>query len=179
LHGINSTLSVSAEGNKPPSVAWVAEEPSQRDAGANVSNTTPVSADKKGPSEGGMVPEPTSSDLAQKPVAGSEELITVSSRGPSTGQNLGLRVCLRDLEWKEVAIGFICQVDGSWQGRNLKEQNLCVILVTEFKVDKTTKLPYPSNLTGTSFEEAETLQGNIKVAWSNDKLTIVPYSKTK
>ncbi|KAL2651944.1 hypothetical protein R1flu_020072 [Riccia fluitans] len=58
-------------------------------------------------------------------------------------------------------------------GRNLEEQNLCVVQVVEFKVDKATKLPYPSNLTGTSFEEAETLLGKVKVAWNRDKIEMV------
>ncbi|KAL3699844.1 hypothetical protein R1sor_017866 [Riccia sorocarpa] len=110
--------------------------------------------------------------------AGQKQFLSVSqdSRGgPSSNRagkyilEHGQYVSLRDNEDKVAALGFVTQWDGSWQGRNLEEQNLCVVQVVEFKVDKSTKLPYPSTLTGTTFEEAETLLGKVKVAWNRDK----------
>ncbi|CAM6086571.1 unnamed protein product [Calypogeia fissa] len=149
----------------------------QRDPAVKLSGTLPISSGKKDPPEGGGLSRELTS-LDHKQIAGQDLKAGVSS-GATGRYTVGLRVRLSDLEGKEVALGIVCQTEGEWNGRNLEEQNLCVTLVTEFKVAKTTKLPYPSNLTGTTFEEAETLQGEIKVAWNKDRLFLVPDNKAK
>ncbi|KAG6548375.1 hypothetical protein Mapa_010154 [Marchantia paleacea] len=150
---------------------------SQRDSGTKQrTSKSSRSVSKRDSQDRGTTPEPANLEPGDKHLA----VDTLDSRGGSSSNrggkcNLGhgQYVSLRDNEDKEVALGYIVQLDGVWQSRDLEEQSLCVIQVVEFKVDKTTKLPYPSNLTGSSFEEAETLLGKIRVAWHKDKIEIV------
>lgn len=81
---------------------------------------------------------------------------------------VGEVVTLLGKDGDEMADGVVSQVVGRWQGSNLEEQDLCLVQVSDLKVDKTTKLPFPFNLTGTSFEEAETLMGKPRVPWDVD-----------
>lgn len=158
-------------------------EGSQRDSGVKMPSALTLSFSKKDVLDG-VSPEPANLGHKQHVADHAEDNnnrggAASSGGGASRKYNVGLYVSLRDEEGKELALGHICQIDGDWYGRKLEEQNLCVILVSEFKVDKTTKLPYPSNLTGTSFDEAETLQGKIRVCWSKDSLFVVQDHKAK
>lgn len=150
---------------------------SQRDSGTKQrTSKSSRSVSKRDSQDRGTTPELSNLEPGHKHLGAD----TLDSRGGSSSNrggkcNLGhgQYVSLRDNEDKEVALGYIVQLDGVWQSRDLEEQSLCVIQVVEFKVDKTSKLPYPSNLTGSSFEEAETLLGKIRVAWHKDKIEIV------
>lgn len=79
-------------------------------------------------------------------------------------------VSLRGEDDEEMAVGKIIQVEGSWQKYSLEEKKLCVVEVSDLKVEKATKIPFPSSMTGTSFEEAETLGGKSCVTWDIDHM---------
>jgi hypothetical protein len=85
---------------------------------------------------------------------------------------IGDTVSLRGNDDAEMAVGTITQVEGSWQRCNLEDEKLCVVEVSELKVEKTTKLPFPASVTGAckSFEEAETLGGVSRVPWDIDHI---------
>ncbi|CAM6045908.1 unnamed protein product [Sphagnum compactum] len=87
---------------------------------------------------------------------------------------LGDNVRLCDMDGKEMAVGTVHQVEGHWQGSNLEEHKSCLVQVSDLKVDKTTKLPFPFTLAGTSFEEAETLMGKPRVPWDVDHMYLIP-----
>ena len=89
---------------------------------------------------------------------------------------VGEVVTLLGKDGDEMADGVVSQVVGRWQGGNLEEQDLCLVQVSDLKVDKTTKLPFPFNLKGTSFEEAETLVGKPRVPWDIDYIVHAPQS---
>ncbi|KAH8965882.1 hypothetical protein BDL97_04G139900 [Sphagnum fallax] len=92
---------------------------------------------------------------------------------------LGDNVRLCDMDGKEMAVGTVHQVEGHWQGSNLEEHNSCLVQVSDLKVDKTTKLPFPFTLAGTSFEEAETLMGKPRVPWDVDHMYLIPSEISK
>lgn len=82
---------------------------------------------------------------------------------------IGDVVSLRGNDDAEMAVGTITQVEGSWQRCILEDEKLCVVQVSELKVDKATKLPFPNSSMGpSSFEEAETLGGISLVTWDID-----------
>lgn len=87
---------------------------------------------------------------------------------------IGDTVSLRGNDDAEMAVGTITQVEGSWQRCNLEDEKLCVVEVSELKVEKTTKLPFPGSVTGAckSFEEAETLGGVSRVPWDIDHIVL-------
>ncbi|KAK6940895.1 hypothetical protein RJ641_030426, partial [Dillenia turbinata] len=82
----------------------------------------------------------------------------------------GQNVMLTDGQGKEMARGKIHQVQGKWFGMNLEELVTCVVDVVELKVDRWARLPYPSEATGTSFDEAEVKIGVMRVMWDSNKL---------
>eukprot|EP01018_Ginkgo_biloba_P014891 Gb_20565 [translate_table: standard] len=86
---------------------------------------------------------------------------------------VGQFVSLRDEDGKEVAHGIVHQVEGRWHGKKLDEQGLCVVEVTKLKVDRWTRLPHQSDMGGTTFEEAETLNGKMRVAWDTHKIFLM------
>ncbi|KAG0559347.1 hypothetical protein KC19_10G098500 [Ceratodon purpureus] len=91
---------------------------------------------------------------------------------------LGDVVSLRGEDDQEMAVGTVIQVEGSWQKYSLEEEKLCVVEVSDLKVEKTTKLPFPSSMAGTSFEEAETLGGKSCVTWAVDHMYRVTTAST-
>lgn len=93
---------------------------------------------------------------------------------------VGDAVTLRGDDDEEMALGSITQVEGSWQRCILEDEKLCVVEVSELKVDKSTKLPFPSSSMGaSSFEEAETLGGVSRVTWDIDHMyRVTPASTT-
>ncbi|KAJ7568366.1 hypothetical protein O6H91_01G029400 [Diphasiastrum complanatum] len=86
---------------------------------------------------------------------------------------IGQNVSLRDGHGNELAFGIVHQLEGRWQGKKMHEQGLCLVEITKLLVDNSTKLPFPSELTGTTFEEAENLLGKVKVAWKLDNIGLV------
>ena len=100
--------------------------------------------------------------------AGSEGDRDKSDTSLAKKWKVGDVVSLRGEDDEEMAVGKITQVEGSWQKFSLEK--LCIVEVSDLKVVKTTKLPFPSTMAGTSFEEAEALVGKSCVTWDLDHM---------
>ncbi|CAM0943776.1 unnamed protein product [Alopecurus aequalis] len=89
----------------------------------------------------------------------------------------GRPVLLIDNEGNEIGKGEIFQVEGRAQGKSLMESNICIINVTELKIEKWRELPHPSEASGRTFQEAESRHGGVmRVAWDVARLApVVPY----
>ena len=77
---------------------------------------------------------------------------------------------LVDKHRDEIGKGKVHQVQGRWYGKSLEESETCVVDVTELKAERWGRLPYPSEATGTSFSEAETKLGVMRVLWDSNKI---------
>ncbi|XP_027339938.1 nodulin homeobox-like isoform X2 [Abrus precatorius] len=77
----------------------------------------------------------------------------------------GQHVVLVGARGEEIGRAKVFQVQGKWNGKSLEELANCVVDVSELKADKGSRLPYPSEATGTSFAEAETKLGVMRVLW--------------
>ncbi|KAK4357315.1 hypothetical protein RND71_022925 [Anisodus tanguticus] len=86
----------------------------------------------------------------------------------------GQYVVLINEKAEEIGRGKVCQVSGKWYQRDLEELGTCVVDVIELKVERSAKLPYPSELTGTSFDQAERKFGFMRVLWQSSKLFVLP-----
>ncbi|KAK9137032.1 hypothetical protein Sjap_007626 [Stephania japonica] len=84
----------------------------------------------------------------------------------------GQSVSLLDKERRVVANGKVYQVEGSWHGNSLDESGKCVVDVIELKVDRWKRLPYPSEAAGTTFHDAETKNGVMRVAWDAKRMVV-------
>ncbi|EMS55397.1 hypothetical protein TRIUR3_27485 [Triticum urartu] len=118
---------------------------------------------------------------------GSSRLVTPDSSEPSTQDMMtsrpftrslsfepGRPVLLIDNEGNEIGRGEIFQVDGRAQGKSLAESHVCIIDVTELKVEKWRELPHPSEASGRTFQEAESRHGGVmRVAWDVVRLAPV------
>ncbi|XVF33860.1 hypothetical protein REPUB_Repub18cG0008300 [Reevesia pubescens] len=82
----------------------------------------------------------------------------------------GQFVVLVDGRSEEIGKGKVHQVQGKWCGKSLEESGTCVVDVVELKADRWVKLPYPSEATGSSFEEAEEKIGVMRVMWDSNKI---------
>lgn len=85
----------------------------------------------------------------------------------------GQYVGLVDEQGEEIGKGYVNQANGSWSGMNLEELGTCVVDITYLKVDRWTRVPYPSEATGTSFGQAENLLGRKRVLWDSNKTFLV------
>ncbi|EOY11983.1 Sequence-specific DNA binding,sequence-specific DNA binding transcription factors, putative isoform 3 [Theobroma cacao] len=85
----------------------------------------------------------------------------------------GQFVVLVDGRGEEIGKGKVHQVQGKWCGKSLEESGTCVVDAVDLKADKWVKLPYPSEATGTSFEEAETKFGVMRVMWDSNKIFLL------
>ncbi|XP_047325625.1 nodulin homeobox [Impatiens glandulifera] len=101
----------------------------------------------------------------------------VSNVGPAAllaNSELGQFVLLVDEGGEEIGRGKVYQVQGKWCGQTLDESDMCVVDVIELlKGDKNKRLPFPCEVTGNSFEEAEKKLGMIRVLWDSNKLFII------
>lgn len=86
---------------------------------------------------------------------------------------LGQYVSLTDAEGKEVGKGKISQVEGRWQGKSLEEAGICIVDILELEVERWTRVPYPVEATGTTFDEAEAKNGVMRVAWDANKICLL------
>ncbi|KAE9620512.1 hypothetical protein Lal_00019275 [Lupinus albus] len=77
----------------------------------------------------------------------------------------GQYVRLIDVQGNDIGKGKIVQVHGTWYGKKLEKSQAYVVDVCELNVDKGLQLPFPSVVTGTSFAEAETKFGFMRVLW--------------
>lgn len=84
----------------------------------------------------------------------------------------GQCVVLLDDQGDQVGKGKVHQVQGKWYGKNLEESE-CVVDVVELKVERWSRLPHPSETAGTSFDDAETKLGVMRVLWDSNKLLIL------
>lgn len=85
----------------------------------------------------------------------------------------GQYVVLLDGQGDDIGKGKVHQVQGKWYGKNLEESQTCVVDVMELKAERWSRLPHPSETTGTSFDEAETKLGVMRVSWDLNKLCIL------
>nr|GMD17106.1 nodulin homeobox isoform X1 [Ipomoea batatas] len=86
----------------------------------------------------------------------------------------GQYVVLVNDKKEEIARGKVFQVSGKWFGKDVGELGKCVVDIIELKVDRSSWLPYPSEITGTSFEHAERKFGFMRVLWDSTKLFVLP-----
>ncbi|CAN4093145.1 unnamed protein product [Withania somnifera] len=86
----------------------------------------------------------------------------------------GQYVVLVNEKAEEIGRAKVCQVSGKWYQRELEELGTCVVDVIDLKVERSSKLPYPSELTGTSFDQAERKFGFMRVLWQSSKLYVLP-----
>ncbi|KAI5065048.1 hypothetical protein GOP47_0019743 [Adiantum capillus-veneris] len=85
----------------------------------------------------------------------------------------GQYVSLLDRDGREAAKGTLYQVEGFWQGKRIDEQGICIVRITDLNVEKSTRLPHPSVVTGNTFEEAEKLCGQMIVAWDTKRIFLI------
>lgn len=74
---------------------------------------------------------------------------------------------------EEIGKGKVFQLHGKWCGKSLEELATSVVDVCELRVDKGSRLPYPSEATGTTFAEAQTKFGVMKVLWDLNKILVL------
>ncbi|MCO5583426.1 hypothetical protein L7F22_037337 [Adiantum nelumboides] len=85
----------------------------------------------------------------------------------------GQYVSLLDKDGREAAKGTLYQVEGFWQGKRIDEQGICIVRITDLNVEKTTRLPHPSVITGNTFEAAEKVCGQMIVAWDTKRIFLI------
>ena len=78
--------------------------------------------------------------------------------------------CAVDGRDEEIGKGKVHQVQGEWCGKSLEKSGTCVMDVVGLKADRWMNLLYPSEATGTSFEEAEKKIGVMRVMWDSNKI---------
>ncbi|XP_010326616.1 nodulin homeobox isoform X3 [Solanum lycopersicum] len=114
----------------------------------------------------GLAPSSTclTENTTAVPAASSEPAVCVA----------GDYVVLINEKAEEIGRGKVCQVSGKWYQRDLEELGTCVVDIIDLKVERSAKLPYPSELTGTSFDQAERKFGFMRVLWQSSKLLVLP-----
>ncbi|KAJ4828350.1 hypothetical protein Tsubulata_039054 [Turnera subulata] len=112
------------------------------------------------------------------PIGENNEAGLAESAGPSAAEydqcKPGQFVVLLGGQGEEIGEGKMYQVQGKWCGKSLAESKTCVVDVTELKTDRWARLPYPSEATGTTFGEAETKMGAMRVLWDSNKFLLRP-----
>jgi hypothetical protein len=82
-------------------------------------------------------------------------------------------VLLTDSDGKEVGKGKISFIEGIAQGKSL-DARVCTVDVTELSIGEWREVPHPSEVSGRTFQEAESKNGGVmRVVWdvSNSKLS--------
>ncbi|XP_027345575.1 nodulin homeobox-like isoform X2 [Abrus precatorius] len=102
--------------------------------------------------------------LAEVVDTGSQEFV---------GCSVGQYVVLVDVRGDEIGRAKVVQVHGKWHGKSLEELKTYVVDVSDLKADKGLHLPYPSEATGTSFAEAETKLGAMRVLWDSRRILVL------
>ncbi|XP_054793939.1 nodulin homeobox-like [Prosopis cineraria] len=92
---------------------------------------------------------------------------------PEAGCKTGQYVVLVDKRGEEIGKGKVFQVSGKWHGKSLEELETCVVDICELKADKGSRLPYPSEATGSSFAEAETKLRVMRVLWDSNRIFVL------
>jgi hypothetical protein len=85
----------------------------------------------------------------------------------------GRLVLLTDSDGKEVGKGKISLIEGIAQGRSL-DARVCTVDVTELSIEEWREVPHPSEVSGRTFQEAESKNGGVmRVVWDVSKLSLV------
>ncbi|XP_028756976.1 nodulin homeobox [Neltuma alba] len=92
---------------------------------------------------------------------------------PEAGCKTSQYVVLVDKRGEEIGKGKVFQVSGKWCGKSLEELETCVVDIYELKADKGSRLPYPSEATGSSFADAETKLGVMRVLWDSNRIFVL------
>ena len=88
----------------------------------------------------------------------------------------GQLVMAVDVEGKEVGRGKVFQVEGRWQGKNLEDVGVCIVDITDLKVDRSKEVQYPLDGGGRTFEEAVARNGGVaRVAWDVVRVHQLPH----
>lgn len=82
----------------------------------------------------------------------------------------GQYVLLLDQNAKEIGKGKVHQAHGHWGGKNLRDSGTCVVDIIDLRIQRLAKVPYPSELTGNSFDQAENKFGSMRVLWDATRL---------
>lgn len=79
---------------------------------------------------------------------------------------------------EEIGRGKVFQVQGEWYGKALDGNavdgfGVCVVDVCELRVDKGLQLPFTSEAIGSTFAEAHTKFGVMRVIWPTNKMMVL------
>lgn len=74
------------------------------------------------------------------------------------------------VQGEEIGKGTVFQTQDKWFGKNLEESTTCVVDVCELRVDKGLRLPYSSEAIGTTFADAQTKFGIMRIVWDLNKV---------
>ncbi|XP_071920893.1 nodulin homeobox-like isoform X2 [Coffea arabica] len=86
----------------------------------------------------------------------------------------GQYVLLLDQNAKVIGNGKVHQVNGNWYGYNLKDSGTFVVDIMDLSIERWAKLPYPSEFTGISYDQAEKKLGSMRVLWNSTKVSGLP-----
>ncbi|KAL2332099.1 hypothetical protein Fmac_019680 [Flemingia macrophylla] len=134
----------------------------------------PVPDKQRGPVPGSYDSPDSPGDVSHarkdnKPEPSPARFVDIGS--PEFGHcNAGQYVVLVGVRGDEIGRGKVFQVHGKWHGKSLEELSACVVDISELKGDKSMRLPYPSEATGTTFAEAESKLGVMRVLWGSNRV---------
>ncbi|XP_051141645.1 nodulin homeobox isoform X2 [Andrographis paniculata] len=86
----------------------------------------------------------------------------------------GQYVMLLGENGEKVGKGKVFQVHGKWCGNALDQSGMCVVDVWQLSVDRSSKVPHPMEVTGTTFDQAAKRLGLMRVLWDLNKLIKSP-----
>lgn len=114
-----------------------------------------------------------------RPVAADvDNQVSDRQRGPTIGSHgsrvsAGQYVVLVGVQGEEIGKGTVFQTQDKWFGKNLEESATCVVDVCELRVDKGLRLPYSSEAIGTTFADAQTKFGIMRIVWDLNKVLVL------
>ncbi|KAL3644832.1 hypothetical protein CASFOL_010012 [Castilleja foliolosa] len=153
---------------------------SRQGSGAAIHSDSPLS-----PSDNALV-QPTAKVIPTKEVndialatkadedSGTPLAATSDIPRPSPYFEPGQHVMLVGEKSEEIGKGKVFQAREKWFGCDLEQSGVCVVDVIELSIDRFVKLPYPMEITGDSFDEAEKRLGFMRVVWDLNKLFPLP-----
>ncbi|KAL3531402.1 hypothetical protein ACH5RR_010724 [Cinchona calisaya] len=96
------------------------------------------------------------------------------ARSETVNLEPGQCVLLLDQNSKEIGKGRVYQVHGNWYGKNLRDLGTCVVDIIDLSIERLAKLPYPTEFTGSTFDQAEKGLGSMRVLWDSNKVAGLP-----
>ncbi|CAL5200207.1 unnamed protein product [Lathyrus oleraceus] len=117
---------------------------------------------------------PVTADL-DNPVSDRQKEAALGSHESPISQ--GQYVMLIGQQGEEIGKGKVFQLEGEWYGKALDANALhgfgvCVVDVCELRVDKGLQLPYTSEAVGSTFAEAQTKFGVMRVIWPRKMMAL-------